>query len=256
MYGGLTGALIPRALIICLTSDIATVAFPPDVATGTDEDSPQSCCILSTDAWAPVWPGRDRWLRSMGLGDCRWLSRSRGLGATGRRPGLGLLLLQMRFQFFADVRGFACGLRRRGGPRNLARRGIRADPEFVRRIEANQKGKAENGSPVLPAEKGRPWFHQRSGGLAVTGHGYRVTARVTVWRGGKTFCWSRLAPSSARATTGRSSSLRMAAHGSASSIGERNLRAARMLSGLDAGDTVVLRPSDRVQDQIRIQARK
>lgn len=87
------------------------------------------------------------------------------------------------------------------------------------------------------------------------GHGYRVIARVVVWRGSNLV----LVPLGALFRQGESWAVFVVVDGRAQrrlvKIGERNLHAARVLDGLKPGEQVVLHPSDRVADGVRIEAR-
>jgi HlyD family secretion protein len=84
------------------------------------------------------------------------------------------------------------------------------------------------------------------------GHGYRVVGRIVVWRGKNVL----QAPLSAlfraqgdwalfRVVDGRARLARV-------KIGRMNSRSAEILSGLDAGDLVLLYPSDRIEDGVRV----
>jgi HlyD family secretion protein len=87
------------------------------------------------------------------------------------------------------------------------------------------------------------------------GHGFRVIARVSVWRAedivriplGALFRqgenWATYVVTEGRAT------LRLLG------IGERNLREAQIVSGLSPGEKIVLHPSDRLFDGARVTAR-
>lgn len=86
------------------------------------------------------------------------------------------------------------------------------------------------------------------------GHGFRVVARVAIWRGE-----GLLVPLGALFRQGDSWAVFVAANGRAQrrpvTIAERNLHAARVLDGLKAGEQVVLHPGDRVTDGVRIEPR-
>lgn len=83
------------------------------------------------------------------------------------------------------------------------------------------------------------------------GHGYRVIARVAIWRGE-----GLLVPLGALFRQGDSWAVFVASNGRAErrpvSIAERNLNAARVVEGLKVGEQVVLHPGDRVTDGARI----
>jgi HlyD family secretion protein len=86
------------------------------------------------------------------------------------------------------------------------------------------------------------------------GHGYRIIARVVVWHGEGT-----LVPLGALFRQGESWAVFVVEHGRAQrrlvKIGERNLHAAHVVDGLKPGEQVVLHPSDRVADGVRVEAR-
>lgn len=86
------------------------------------------------------------------------------------------------------------------------------------------------------------------------GHGYRVIARVVVWHGE-----GLLVPLGALFRQGDNWAVFVVADGRAHrrivEIAERNLHAARIVTGLNAGDQVVLHPSDRVADGAKIEKR-
>lgn len=88
------------------------------------------------------------------------------------------------------------------------------------------------------------------------GHDYRVIVHITVWSAEKALA----APVSAlfrkgdewavyRVKSGR-------AHSTIVKIGRRNSQMAEVLSGLSAGDQVVLHPSDRVRDAVAVSERE
>jgi HlyD family secretion protein len=86
------------------------------------------------------------------------------------------------------------------------------------------------------------------------GHGYRIIARVVVWHGEGV-----LVPLGALFRQGESWAVFVVEDGRAHrrlvKIGERNLHAARVIDGLRPGERVVLHPSDRVADGVRIEPR-
>jgi len=88
------------------------------------------------------------------------------------------------------------------------------------------------------------------------GHGYRVIARVVVWHSDDVL----KVPLGALFRQGNDWAVFVAADGRAHrrlvKIGERNLHAAQVLDGLKAGEQVVLHPSDRVHDGVRIEKRE
>ena len=86
------------------------------------------------------------------------------------------------------------------------------------------------------------------------GHGYRIIARVVVWHGEGV-----LVPLGALFRQGESWAVFVVVDGRAQrrlvKIGERNLHAARVVDGLKIGEQVVLHPSDRVADDVRVEPR-
>jgi HlyD family secretion protein len=87
------------------------------------------------------------------------------------------------------------------------------------------------------------------------GHGYRVIARVVVWHHNDAL----QVPLGALFREGENWAVFVVADGRAQrrlvKIGQRNLHAARVLGGLNLGEQVVLHPSDRVHDGVRVEPR-
>jgi len=88
------------------------------------------------------------------------------------------------------------------------------------------------------------------------GHGYRVVARVSVWREDNIL----LVPLGALFRKGDRWAVFLERNGRARlqevEIGERNQRFARVLDGLREGDRVILHPSDRIQDSTAVAERQ
>jgi HlyD family secretion protein len=86
------------------------------------------------------------------------------------------------------------------------------------------------------------------------GHGFRVVARVVIWHGK-----GLLVPLGALFRQGDNWAVFVAADGRAQrrliKIAERNLHNARVIDGLKVGERVVLHPSDRVADGVRVEPR-
>jgi HlyD family secretion protein len=82
------------------------------------------------------------------------------------------------------------------------------------------------------------------------GHGYRIVARITVWRGENL----ALVPLGALFRQGNNWAVFVAEGGRARTrivdVGERDRRAARVISGVQEGEHVILHPSDRLRDGI------
>ena len=87
------------------------------------------------------------------------------------------------------------------------------------------------------------------------GHVFRIVARIVVWRGEDVV----RVPIGALFRSGDDWAVFVVADGRARlrpvTIGERNQRHARVLSGLAAGERIVLHPSDAVRDGVRAEAR-
>jgi HlyD family secretion protein len=87
------------------------------------------------------------------------------------------------------------------------------------------------------------------------GHDYRVVVHVTVWKTDEALTvplgalfrrgdeWAVFTLQNGRA------------HTTVVQIGHRNARSAEVLSGLSQGDEIVLHPSDRVTDGVRVSQR-
>jgi HlyD family secretion protein len=94
-------------------------------------------------------------------------------------------------------------------------------------------------------------FDAPSAGL---GDGYRVEVRVVVWDGADVL----KVPTSALFRRGSDWSVFLVRRGRAQrqtvSIGQRGATEAEVLSGLTPGDVVILHPSDRVDDGVRVRA--
>ena len=87
------------------------------------------------------------------------------------------------------------------------------------------------------------------------GHGYRVEARVVLWRGANVL----QVPLSALFRSGENWAV-FAVRGSRAlltvvEVGHQNSDAAEIISGLEAGQTVILHPSDRVDDGVLVEPR-
>ncbi len=84
------------------------------------------------------------------------------------------------------------------------------------------------------------------------GHGFRVIARISLWRGDEVLS----IPVGALFRDGSDWATYVVRDGRAQlqtiSLGERNDELAQVLSGVQAGDTVILHPSDRISDGIAV----
>lgn len=88
------------------------------------------------------------------------------------------------------------------------------------------------------------------------GHGFRIIARIVVWRDDRVL----QVPLGALFRHGDAWAVFRIIEGRARltpiEIAERNLRSARVLQGLGEGDTVILYPSDRIVDSVRVVRRQ
>jgi len=88
------------------------------------------------------------------------------------------------------------------------------------------------------------------------GHDYRVIVHVTVWKSDSALA----VPVSALFRKGESWAVFVIRHGRAGTaliqIGHRNSQVAEVVSGLSVGDRVVLHPSDRVSEGVRVAERE
>lgn len=87
------------------------------------------------------------------------------------------------------------------------------------------------------------------------GHGYRIIARVVVWHSDDAL----QVPLGALFREGNNWAVFVVVDGRAQrrlvTIGQRNLHAAQLIDGLKPGEQVILHPSDRVHDDVRIAPR-
>lgn len=87
------------------------------------------------------------------------------------------------------------------------------------------------------------------------GHAFRIVARIVVWQGENEL----LVPLGALFRRDQSWAVFVMANGRAEvrpiEIGERNIHAAQVLSGLKEGEQVILHPSDQVRDGVRVAPR-
>ncbi len=154
----------------------------------------------------------------------------------------------------------------------LSRDAVRIKPGDVARIES------WGGDKVLPAKVRRvePTGFTKVSALGIEeqrvkvildftgppsewqklGHDYRVIARVVIWHRNDVL----QVPLGALFREGDNWAVFAVAEGRAErrlvTIGERNLHAARVLKGLKLGDKVVLHPSDRVHDGVKVEPRQ
>lgn len=87
------------------------------------------------------------------------------------------------------------------------------------------------------------------------GHDYRVIVHVTIWRANEVVS----APVGALFRQGENWAVFVVSDGRAHitpvEVGQRNNRAAQVISGLSAGDQVILHPSDRIQEGVSVAER-
>jgi HlyD family secretion protein len=130
-----------------------------------------------------------------------------------------------------------------GGP-SLPARVARIEPSASTRVSA--LGIEEQRVTAILALEGEP------SDSAELGHGYRVTARISVWRGGAL----PAVPVGALFRSGEEWAVFRVEDGRASlapiEIGHRNADWAELRSGLEPGDTVILHPSDLIAEGARV----
>jgi HlyD family secretion protein len=134
-----------------------------------------------------------------------------------------------------------------GGDKMLAARVKRIEPTGFTKISA--LGIEEQRVKVILDFTGPPAEWRQ------LGHGYRVIARVVVWHSDDV----SQVPLGALFRAGDNWAVFAVANGRAQrrivKIGERNLHAARLVDGLKIGEQVILHPSDRVHDGVRVEPR-
>jgi HlyD family secretion protein len=134
-----------------------------------------------------------------------------------------------------------------GGDKILAARVKRIEPTGFTKVSA--LGIEEQRVKVILDFTGPPAEWKR------LGHGYRVIAHVVVWHSDDVL----QVPLGALFREGENWAVFVVADGRAQrrivKIGERNLHAAHVLDGLKPGEQVVLHPSDRVHDGVRVEPR-
>lgn len=134
-----------------------------------------------------------------------------------------------------------------GGDKTLAAKLRRIEPTAFTKVSA--LGIEEQRVKVILDFTGPPSEWQQ------LGHGYRIIARVVVWDGDDVL----QVPLGALFREGDNWAVFVVEDGRAQrrlvKIGYRNLHAAQVIDGLKAGEQVVLHPSDRVLDGVRITPR-
>jgi HlyD family secretion protein len=134
-----------------------------------------------------------------------------------------------------------------GGDRLLDARVRRIEPTAFTKVSA--LGIEEQRVKVVLDFTGPPSEWQQ------LGHAYRIIARVVVWHSGDAL----QVPLGALFREGDNWAVFVVTDGRAQrrrvSIGQRNLHAAQVIDGLKPGEEVILHPSDRVQDGVRIAPR-
>jgi HlyD family secretion protein len=134
-----------------------------------------------------------------------------------------------------------------GGSEEFAARVVRVEPSAFTRVSA------------LGIEEQRVRtvleFTEGSEALGRLGHNFRVVARIAVWQAEDVLT----VPLGALFRDGETWAVFVVENGAAAvrsvAIGERTMRQAQVLGGLEAGDSVVLHPSDRIADGVAIAAR-
>ncbi len=134
-----------------------------------------------------------------------------------------------------------------GGGEDFAARVVRVEPTAFTKVSA--LGIEEQRVRTILE------FTGESDALARLGHNYRVVARIAVWRGEDVLT----VPLGALFREGDSWAVFVLEDGQARlrriAIGERTMREAQVLDGLEAGEQVVLHPSDRILDGSSIASR-
>jgi HlyD family secretion protein len=87
------------------------------------------------------------------------------------------------------------------------------------------------------------------------GHGYRIVSRIVIWRGKDVLQAPLSALFRAQDTWALFKIVGGRARLSKIQVGRMNSRSAEIRAGLDAGDRIVLHPSDRIEDGVKIIAR-
>ena len=134
-----------------------------------------------------------------------------------------------------------------GGEGSLAAKVRRVEPTGYTKVSA--LGIEEQRVRVVLDFADRPEAWRR------LGHGFRVVARIVVWRGEGV----PQVPIGALFRSGESWAVFVMADGRARlralEIGERNQRFARVVSGLGEGEAVILHPGEAVRDGVRVEPR-
>ena len=134
-----------------------------------------------------------------------------------------------------------------GGDKILAAKVRRVEPTGFTKVSA--LGIEEQRVKVILDFTGPPAEWQQ------LGHGFRVIARVVIWHSDDVL----QVPLGALFREGDNWAVFVVTDGRAErrliAIGERNLHAARVLKGVKAGDKVVMHPSDRVHDGVKVEPR-
>ncbi len=134
-----------------------------------------------------------------------------------------------------------------GGDKDLTAKVRRIEPTGFTKVSA--LGIEEQRVKVILDFTGPPSEWQQ------LGHGYRVIARVVIWRSDDAL----QVPLGALFREGDNWAVFLVADGRAErrlvTIAERNLHAARVVKGLKVGEQVILHPSDRVHDGVKVEPR-
>ena len=134
-----------------------------------------------------------------------------------------------------------------GGDKILAAKVRRVEPTGFTKVSA--LGIEEQRVKVILDFTGPPVEWQQ------LGHGFRVIARVVIWHSDDVL----QVPLGALFREGDNWAVFVVTDGRVErrliTIGERNLHAARVLKGVKAGDKVVMHPSDRVHDGVKVEPR-
>jgi HlyD family secretion protein len=206
------------------------------VLDATEQGGPEGCCVTLT---APV---SGRVLRVVTENE-QVVQPGQPILEIGDPSNLEVVVELLSRDAVRVAAGAAARITGWGGPA-LAARVRRVDPSAETRVSA--LGIDEKRVQVILDLDGAPedW--------ALLGHGYRVIVGIELWRGDDVLS----VPIGALFRDGSDWAVFVAEDGRATlrriMLGERNGTAAQVLDGLQPGEQVILHPSDRVAEGVRI----